>query len=411
MIYFYRIIYFVFSNILIYLRFLLPFKLKKWIELRQYKLKIESNFFNCIWFHAASGEIEYCKAVIRALKKTDPAIKVVVSYSSPSAERLFKNIAEHVDLFFPVPWDKPDDMAYVFSILKPKFLIFSRTDFWPEMIATARKNQVKLGVISFTANPNANYLQRLVLSKLLFSFDFISAVDEGTISILKNRLNIKYLSSDGDTRFDQVFFRLSQESKIQVFSEKPQIVFGSTWPEDEKVIFEILPELINKFKIIFSPHEVSEKNISRLEEKLKEKDLKFLRLSQISGFNDNFNSSPLSFSFSTDVLLVDRIGYLADFYRYSTLAFVGGSFKSRVHSVMEPLCCGNHVLVGPKIANSPEALRYLNQFVHVASDEISLLQKITALEKSQDKNLILNEMTKNKNASQKVVDLLFHAGL
>jgi len=39
------------------------------------------------WIHAASGEIEYARPVIRELKKKFPDVPVIVTHSSPSAKK------------------------------------------------------------------------------------------------------------------------------------------------------------------------------------------------------------------------------------------------------------------------------------------------------------------------------------
>ena len=71
------------------------------------------------------------------------------------------------------------------------------------------------------------------------------------------------------------------------------------------------------------------------------------------------------------ILILDEIGLLADVYRYSSLAFIGGSFVSKVHSVMEPLCALNPVIVGPFYENNPEAVQFqkLNSVFTVSSTE------------------------------------------
>jgi 3-deoxy-D-manno-octulosonic-acid transferase len=55
------------------------------------------------------------------------------------------------------------------------------------------------------------------------------------------------------------------------------------------------------------------------------------------------------------VVLVDSVGWLAELYRQADLAFVGGSFRRRVHNVLEPAAYGIPILTGPYIQNSFEA--------------------------------------------------------
>ena len=55
------------------------------------------------------------------------------------------------------------------------------------------------------------------------------------------------------------------------------------------------------------------------------------------------------------------IGMLAGLYRSADLAYVGGSFGTGVHNVMEPAIFGNPVLFGPNHRNSLEAIHLVQQ--------------------------------------------------
>jgi 3-deoxy-D-manno-octulosonic-acid transferase len=55
------------------------------------------------------------------------------------------------------------------------------------------------------------------------------------------------------------------------------------------------------------------------------------------------------------VVVADGVGYLAELYRTGTIAYVGGSFTTGVHNVMEPAVLKLPVFFGPRIDNSFEA--------------------------------------------------------
>ena len=56
------------------------------------------------------------------------------------------------------------------------------------------------------------------------------------------------------------------------------------------------------------------------------------------------------------VILVDRVGVLADLYAAADVAFVGGGFhRAGLHSVLEPAVFGAPVTFGPQWANSRDA--------------------------------------------------------
>jgi 3-deoxy-D-manno-octulosonic-acid transferase len=55
------------------------------------------------------------------------------------------------------------------------------------------------------------------------------------------------------------------------------------------------------------------------------------------------------------VLLVDRVGVLAELYAHADCAYVGGAFTTGVHNVMEPAIAALPVWFGPRHHNAPEA--------------------------------------------------------
>jgi 3-deoxy-D-manno-octulosonic-acid transferase len=394
----YRVVYSLLKFLVLVLQPFLSANLKRWVQLRGLAFENKAGLTQVIWFHASSGEIEYCKSVIREIKLKNPQQKIVVSYSSGSAEKLFSNILEQVDLFFPLPWDQPVELLQIIDSLKPLSFVFSRTDLWPELIHQVHEKKIPIAVISF--NPNLDGFSGFVLSKLLKKFNYISCVDEKismSVASLAPQALIKY---EGDTRFDQVFFRLSQATKLSFNCDSPLLVMGSTWPEDETVIVPSLNNLKTQgFKFIISPHEVAASNIERLEGLLM--GLSFQKLST------SLNTQTDFIDFNTDILIIDQIGFLADCYRFANVAFVGGSFKQKVHSVMEPLCCGLHVLHGPHYKNNPEAVRYQNQYAHVFS-KTEEFEKLVLQFKMVSKSDVLFDMKKNLMASKKVAERILN---
>ncbi len=394
---FYRIIYYILSQLAKVLFPVLPQHLKNWIQLKNQQVQITQTLQSGkrVLFHAASGEIEYVKSIIRELKLISPDLNIFVSYSSPSAEKLFSNIADAVTQFLPLPWDTPQQTLSFLENVNPDLIIFSRTDFWPELIHQAHQKNIPLIAVSvFT---QFGFLKSYWLKFVLSRFEFISAVSEAVAvnlsQLLPRSVRILYLA---DTRFDQVLHRLSQPSRFEVKSSTQIIVFGSTWPEDEVVLMKCLPELFAlNYKIVWCPHDVSPQRILNLK-------------SQVSAFScDLFSEQHSPYAFEKQILILDQVGFLADIYRYSQIAFVGGSFKAKVHSVMEPLCAGNSVLVGPYYKNNPEAVDFLKteivQSVQTPSDFVTAV--ITNQNRFQKSEIC--ELTKTKSgATEKTVQII-----
>ena len=84
----------------------------------------------------------------------------------------------------------------------------------------------------------------------------------------------------------------------------------------------------------------------------------------------------------TEVLLVDTLGELLDFYAAGDVAFVGGSLVPiGGHNLLEPAALGLPVISGPHNFNGAEIARLLMErgAVQVVRDAVELAEKVAAL--------------------------------
>lgn len=301
-----------------------------------------------IWFHCASGEFEYAKPVIKELKARDPKIQVVVTYFSPSVLPSIQKF-ELIDQFGPMPLDTPKEWQKFFANVRPQMGLISRTDLWPEMLAAAKLHQVPLVLFSATVNFEGRSSLAKIWKKWLFQqlkqVFVVSPLDQ------QNTLSLGVPSEVlGDTRFDQAFARLQTPQKINDDKKpvSPIFVAGSTWPEDEKILFQALHRQLKdkKLYLVLVPHEPTPQHIQQIQNQLTELGLKYYTYSS----NDYWNNH--------EVLIVDQVGILAELYGWADFAFVGGSFRKTVHSVMEPLAAGCITFLGPKMLNNREAQEF-----------------------------------------------------
>lgn len=395
--------------VLLIIKPLLSVKLQAWIALRNNnQISFQNDSRPVFLFHASSGEIEYVKSLIRELKQAGAQITVVVSYSSPSAERLFANIKNDVDLFIPLPWDQPSPIKFFLDKINPHSVFFARTDLWPELIFQLNKRRTRTYIIAY--NPSLTWKNQLAVKSLLRQFNALFCVHPQQPEMLRPLLpSAVHLASVGDTRFDQVFWRLQQPSKIDFENAVKYCVFGSTWDQDEQIILSQISKIIDLgYKIIWCPHEIDDKHVDRL---IHHEELKLYRLQRFSNldFTGKIDLTEI------DVLIVDRIGYLADLYRNAAWAFVGGSYKGKVHSVMEPLCCAIPVIVGPHIQNNPEALKYeritmndlkVVQVTHNSLQFFEAVQKIEAASLNNFKKLLIGNLEQNRYATKKILNYI-----
>jgi len=128
---------------------------------------------------------------------------------------------------------------------------------------------------------------------------------------------------------------------------KKVFVAGSTWEQDEEVIFPALMKLSEVDKnvlMIIAPHEPTLLHLEKIENEFAGK-LKTIRFSHLNTYTDE------------RIIIVDSIGILLTLYTYANVAYIGGSFKQNIHNVLEAAVYGTPVMFGPKIENSQEAIK------------------------------------------------------
>lgn len=331
-----------------------------------------------IIFHCSSGEFEYAKSVLREIKKFNSHIPIFVSYFSPTYQKNIANTPE-VDFSFPSPWDDPLTLSEFIKFHNPRLFLIARTDIWPGMVSQLKLHNVPIYLFSSTLSNNSsrlkNPLSRSFTRWLLSYIDKIFCVSDEDLRNIESLGVHGRVSAIGDTRFDQVQFRLSHPKQLKE-NLRPEdsdfvMVCGSTWPEDENVLIDVMTDLRGRMKFIIAPHEPTPLHLDNLEKMIKRRGLVTTRYSAAKMVSTSQpphdlkqDSAPISkvlngnSGFDGDVLIVDQVGILADIYKWGRFAFVGGSFRKTVHSVMEPLATGSLTFVGPLHSNNREALEF-----------------------------------------------------
>ena len=110
------------------------------------------------------------------------------------------------------------------------------------------------------------------MRSVLNTFNQIYVQDGGSHKLLKT-ININSIHT-GDTRYDRV---MSNSKSVKSFplvekfvNDQRVLLLGSTWQEDEDILFPVLNKL-SGYKIIIAPHEVTESHLRNVETNLAKK--------------------------------------------------------------------------------------------------------------------------------------------
>jgi 3-deoxy-D-manno-octulosonic-acid transferase len=359
-----------------------------------------------VWIHASSGEFEYAKPFIRELKLRHPKLPVVVTYFSPTFAKAIQNFAG-VDFSLPLPLDLPGPCRNFLEKINPQVGFIARTDLWPEILAQAEERKIPVLLFSATKTKTPSLVVRMFtrwMWSYLKAIFCVTEADAANITAVDPTMKTVAI---GDTRFDQVIQRLQSPKPVKDElrpTRAKTLVVGSSWKEDEAVLLPAIKKALQnrRIQVVIAPHEPTKDHIDNLKSQ-------FVKLNvpvQVYSETTHFDSG---------VLLIDKIGILAEIYQWGAVALVGGSFKGSVHSVMEPLAAGCFTLVGPHHRNNREALEFQNAsiggtpMVLVASDSKNLETSIDlcfARWTEKTATGIRREIESRSGASRRLVDFL-----
>lgn len=304
------------------------------------------------WFHAPSvGEALMAHPVLDALPARVPGIQRALTWYSPSAVA-FANRFE-VDFRDYLPFDSAGGARLALDALRPSVLVFSKLDVWPTLTAAASRRGVPVAMIAATLDEGSGRRSRLARALLRDAYRALDAVgaaspeDADRLVSLGVRPDVIFVT--GDTRFDQAWRRVQSVDRrsppvSSLASDRPTVVAGSTWPSDEAPLLEAwlqVRQAVPDARLIVAPHEPASARVRHLRTAF-----------ESSGLGVALESAggPVA---RADVVVVDRVGVLAELYTLGQVAVVGGGFHGfGLHSVIEPAAVGCPVIFGPEGARS-----------------------------------------------------------
>lgn len=364
-----------------------------------------------IWFHSSSlGEFEQAKPLIEELKQKYQ-VSIIVTFFSPSGYENAKKYP-NADVISYIPFDTKAAAKQFISLVSPDVALIMRYDLWPNHINELARLKKKVFLIDATLRDSSLRLKPVLRNFHHYLFEKLTGILTVAQSDLDNFLKFEIdpvkVSVVGDTRFDRVFQNAASAKqrkliKDDIIKNKKILVAGSTWPEDEEVLIPALKKAFryrNEFMVILVPHEPNLPHLERLEQEFAAAAVPTLRFSHLNGYDGE------------KVILVDSIGILLTLYFYADIAFIGGSYKSNVHNVLEAAIFGIPVLYGPKISGSAEAanLASLGGGI-ICNDKTSFYRSITRLLlneeiRAQKGNISRDYTLKHLGATEKILRVI-----
>ena len=301
-----------------------------------------------IWIHAASvGEVRAAGALLRALKAEAPERSLVISTFTATGNQVARQagIADAI-IFFPL------DFSWVVRRavrrISPSLLLFLETEIWPNLVGEAYRRGIP--TIMLSGRLSAKALSRYKLARPFFRCVLAQYTALGMQSpedaerMLKLGAPEKKVSVVGSLKFAVDDVVTGRESVIGSTRPDRQIlVAGSSHRGEELVLLRALQLAradMPKLMMVLAPRHPE--RFSEVEKLLRESSFNFERKTRLQP--DQY--------FQKDVLLLDTVGELMEFFNVADVTFVGGSLvDAGGHNILEPARCRKPVLFGPYMQN------------------------------------------------------------
>jgi 3-deoxy-D-manno-octulosonic-acid transferase len=334
-----------------------------------------------IWVHAVSvGEVQAAALLIEALQARQPHSAITLSCATPSARLRAIALLPGVDVRY-APYDLPGSVRRCFVRLAPRLLIVLETELWPNLLHQAQRSGVPVLIASARVSArSARIYQRLpgLLRAALAANVWVGAQSEAdaqrfaALGVPSERLWVV-----GNIKFDRTPPPGQRERGAQLRSRyaagRAVWAAGSTHAGEEQIVLAAHRLLLGQqpqVLLILAPRHPQRFDAAAASV-------------AAHGFSCLRRSAGAPGS-DCQVLLLDTLGELADFYAAADVAFVGGSLVPvGGHNLLEPAALGLPVLSGPQQFSSPEVARVLCAqgaltIVHDAAELAAALARLLA---------------------------------
>lgn len=330
-----------------------------------------------IWIHASSvGETKVVTYLTDYLLSHKPDLRIYLSTMTEAGQKVARTIASKNVVTGFLPLDHPSPLSRTLETLKPKIMVITETEIWPNLIGQVTKRNIEIVLVNGRMSDSAfrKYkLARKMFREILMHYQRLFVKTEAD----KSRFGFFGVKDEqaivaGDMKFDAPLLQRSegriQEIRSRIGASESDFVFvcGSTRPGEEQLLLElarILKTNALPIKLVIAP-----RHIDRIKEL--QGDL------CVSGDSVGLYSEG---NLNCSVILVDKMGCLNDLYLAANLAFVGGTLVDiGGHNLLEPVWAGTPVLFGESTSNVNEAKNYIleNNYGAMAADAAEMTKLI-----------------------------------
>ncbi len=325
-----------------------------------------------IWLHAASvGETNAVLHLIERMIDQRPDLQILLTTGTVTSAKLARSRLPEGAIHQYVPLDTPDFIKRFFDHWKPRAVILTESEIWPNLISEARNRKVPLLLVNGRISPRSfrRWRNRFKIARPLFSsLDLVIAQNDRYAGYFE-RLGSRYVLAAGNLKMDAPpppVDKAALERLKKTIGSRPVFLAASTHPGEEEIIAGThrslkkgLPDLLT---IIVPRHP--------------NRGAEVCEMLQGEGLTCAQRTNQDAPAVSQDIYVADTIGELGLFYDLARVSFIGGSLvKHGGQNPIEAIMHKSAVLTGPNVHNFEEA--YASLLEAQACIEVSSMEDLT----------------------------------
>ena len=327
-----------------------------------------------IWIHSVSvGETISVIPVIQEIKNQNPNISILLTTTTLTAAKQVKNRLKNLVIHQFMPFDIFKWVKNFIDYWKPDVAIFVESELWANILFYLKEKSIPTYLVNARFSERSkkhmifikNFFKILPLS--IFKSVFVTTNNMEKIVKMLGANNTKILPN---LKIIADKLPVNYENKIRLqnkISERPAWIAVSTHPSEEQIIMDVHNKLRSQIPDILTVIAIRHPE----------------RCNEVKSIACDFNLSYSIYSknmkieskLTSDLLIVDAIGCLGDFFEVIDTVLMCGSFIPGIggHNFLEPLKFGCNVATGVYIHNFEDVYENVSQLCKKVSnaDEIA----------------------------------------
>lgn len=315
-----------------------------------------------VWVHAVSvGETYVALRFMEEWRLVQPDIAFVMTVNTSTAHTLAAKALNKADVLVYFPVDFPWVIRRVLNVLKPRMLVLTECEFWPNLIRMSQARGIPVMLINGRMSDRSfkgYHRYRWLFTPLLRMVDHLCVQGpQDQERYLALGAAPDRVQTTGSAKYDVALKEpgsLETASAILASARMAAgdmiLLGGSTWPGEEAVLLDYYVQAKSRYpdlKLVLVP-----RHAERRDEVVALIEKRGLKFAQRSKGGANVAGEP------PGVLLVDTTGELKHLYTVATVIFIGKSLTQHGgQNIIEPAVCGRPVVVGPNMENFADIVR------------------------------------------------------